>query len=49
MKPVLEMISGNQSKPLLCCNQKYNHSECFPIEVDEADTTYSSNFSMLII
>ncbi|VDP20450.1 unnamed protein product [Onchocerca flexuosa] len=38
------LYKGDQSKPLLCCNQKYTHPECYSIEVNEDDTTYSSNF-----
>ncbi|OZC07364.1 hypothetical protein X798_05592 [Onchocerca flexuosa] len=36
------LYKGDQSKPLLCCNQKYTHPECYSIEVNEDDTTYSS-------
>ncbi|VDM92785.1 unnamed protein product [Litomosoides sigmodontis] len=35
------LYEGNQSRPLLCCNTKYTHPECYPIEIDINDTTYS--------
>ncbi|MCP9261367.1 Peroxidasin [Dirofilaria immitis] len=39
---VTTLYEGNQSKPLLCCNQQYIHPECYPIEADENDMIYST-------
>ncbi|KAK6111424.1 hypothetical protein QQG55_43590 [Brugia pahangi] len=38
---ITTLYQGERSKSLLCCNEKYTHPECYPIEVDEDDTTYS--------
>ncbi|VDO49157.1 unnamed protein product, partial [Onchocerca flexuosa] len=40
---ITTLYEGNQSKPLLCCNQQYTHPECYPIEVDKNDTIYSTH------
>ncbi|MCP9265490.1 Chorion peroxidase [Dirofilaria immitis] len=39
--------TGNESKPLLCCNQKFTHPECYPIEVDQNDTSYSKQVNQV--
>ncbi|KAM3725264.1 Heme peroxidase [Dirofilaria immitis] len=39
---ITTLYKGNESKPLLCCNQKFTHPECYPIEVDQNDTSYST-------
>uniref|UniRef100_A0A915PWL0 Peroxidase n=1 Tax=Setaria digitata TaxID=48799 RepID=A0A915PWL0_9BILA len=44
---VSTLYQGNQSKSLLCCNQKYTHPECYPIVVDADDTIYSKSTQCL--
>uniref|UniRef100_A0A1I7VHT5 Chorion peroxidase n=1 Tax=Loa loa TaxID=7209 RepID=A0A1I7VHT5_LOALO len=38
---ITTLYEGDKSKSLLCCNKKYIHPDCYPIEVNENDTTYS--------